>query len=75
MDIKTLCHILYANDPINTPSQPTDFWWLEDMLSKSKLTDLEQAGKLDRYIHVSSHGHSPMPASSCSRRQELPSKG
>ncbi len=38
------------------PGQPTDFWWLEDMLSKDELADLGKAGKLDRYVHVSSRG-------------------
>ncbi len=38
------------------PGQPTDFWWLEDQLSKDELADLEKAGKLGRYVHVSSRG-------------------
>ena len=38
------------------PYQPTDFWWLEDQLGKDELADLEKAGRLDRYVHVSSRG-------------------
>ena len=38
------------------PTQPQDFWWLEDKLGREELAALERAGKLDRYIEVDSVG-------------------
>ena len=36
--------------------QPKDFWWLEDALDSEERHALNDAGKLDRYIEVNSHG-------------------
>ena len=38
------------------PDQPSDWYWIEDLLPKGELDALAAAGKLDRYIPVEPQG-------------------